>query len=230
MSRQTATSRLSISKARKEVNPNLVKNGDFEYAPPFVAVQTASMWIDGTATGGNTDEKPTPIGWYGSIVNGATCQFDTSTSHSGTKSMKLSTPTTGDYAEIKYRSTYYAGINPENKIICQPNTSYTCTYWMKTEYTSGDSNNGAKVTIIEGDGLGTTGTNTSGTEIKTTTDWTQYTVTFTTASTANSLNLECRIYGHTGDADLIMDAWFDDIVLKPTTPVTRTAATGRTAC
>ena len=54
------------------------------------------------------------------------------------------------------------------------------------------------------------------TKVKTTTGWTKYTTVFTTNSATREVNIEPRIYGHTGTGTLIMDAWFDDIVLKKT--------------
>src|SRR5690606_25576719 len=49
-------------KARQPVNRNLVYNGDFEYAPPFVAATTTSgRWIDGTAAGSTTNNL---FGWW----------------------------------------------------------------------------------------------------------------------------------------------------------------------
>ncbi len=62
--------------------------------------------------------------------------------------------------------------------------------------------------------------------MKTTTDWTYFTYTFTTDSNINYIKTAFRI-NNDGAATLIMDAWFDDIQLYPTTPVTRNVATGR---
>ena len=64
-----------------------------------------------------------------------------------------------------------------------------------------------------------------GTYVKTTTDWTLYTVTFTTAANTVYLAFDHRVYGHQGAATLIMDAWFDDIYLAPTTNPGRIAIT-----
>jgi hypothetical protein len=107
-----------------------------------------------------------------------------------------------------------------------PSTSYTLTWWMKTNYTSGDASQGATVGLIEFTGAfsATTFNRNDAATLKTTTDWTQYSLTVTTQTTTRFINIQPRIYGHTGTATLIMDAWFDDIVLTKTTPDTRSAA------
>lgn len=211
--------------ARKLVNGNLVKNGDFEFAPPFTAATaTGARFIDGTAAGSTSNNL---FGWYISgIVGSASAKFDNTVSYSSTNSLKVSITATGSYIEVFLPTETGAGAGYYGKIIpVLPNTSYTLTYRMKTNYVSGDATNGAAVVLIGSTGAGTDATSSvSGTYVKTTTDWTQYTLTLTTAATVRYLQINPRVYGHQGTGTLIMDAWFDDISLKPTTSTTRAAA------
>jgi hypothetical protein len=215
---------------RRAVGGNMVLNGDFEYAPPFVATQTADGWIDGTASGGGTGNIPTPIGWYLNINNNAAGSIQPDEKKNGSYALKLSTTGTGvSYVEAHHHSnTYYGYAGFDDTIPVLPSTSYTLSVWMKTRYVSGDSNDGAYVNVSQGDGdkNGITSNNT--TKIKTTTDWTFYSITFTTNAATRFIGVQARIYGHTGAGTLIMDAWFDDIALKPTLPVTRALAGNRT--
>lgn len=65
------------------------------------------------------------------------------------------------------------------------------------------------------------------TNVVTSTDWTKYELTFTTGATVRFITPSCLVTGNDGDGTLIMDAWFDNITLYPTTAITRSAATGR---
>ena len=95
---------------------------------------------------------------------------------------------------------------------------------MKTNYVSGDSNHGANIAWLVSSGAGASDATTNTTLIKTTTGWTQYTGTFTTTATARFLTPRLTLYGHTGTATLIMDAWFANITLTPTTNTIRIAS------
>lgn len=211
---------------RGYVSDNLVYNADFEYAPAFTATQTGGGWIDGTLAGSATNNN---FGWHGNGSGTRSIQFDSSNSHGGTYSLKASTLAAASYVEIrsnKVGSTYNTA--PGVGFDMKPSTSYTLSYWMKTNYTSGSSSHGAYISMLEAQGDGTnTGSAMAPTYVQSTTGWTKYTFTFTTAATTRRGHIEPRIYGHTGSANLIMDAWFDDIVLKPTTAVTRTTQPNR---
>jgi len=199
------------SKPRKKIDANLVFNGDFEYAPPFTATtNTSPRWIDGTATGSTTNDL---FKWYFNKSGSGEARFDNSVSHSSTYSMKLSTTAPSSWIELK--SDGAVAYNAAAGFLLQPNTAYTLTYWLKTNYVSGDSGGGANLFILYQKANGSASGSTSGTYIKTTTDWTQYTINFTTASDTYWGHVEPRIYGHTGSGTLIMDAWFDDITLLP---------------
>lgn len=209
---------------RQDVNPNLIQNGDFEYAPPFTAATTTdARFVDGTSGGSTTNSLfrwATNLG--GSNRN---VQFDTSISKFGGASIKCSTTGTASNAFASpVRAPGTASIVKQFAIPALPSTSYTLSFWMKTNYTSGDSNDGAHMRLEEFTGDGATITSTDSTKLKITSDWTQYTVVVTTSATTRFLVPIACVRGNTGTATLIMDAWFDDIILKPTTATTRLTA------
>ncbi len=199
------------TKKRGVVGGNLVYNGDFEYAPRVNVPQTTGgNWVDGSATGSGSN---TLFGYRAfNYLNSFSAQFDSTVKRSGSYSLKIST--TGVNSTIGL-GTSGSGTNPPY-ITCSPSTSYTVTFWMKTNVVSGDAASGAFMRLSGG-------TTADSTKIRTTTDWTQYTLSVTTSSTANKISIEVRIIGNDGAGTLIMDAWFDDIELRPTTPTTRTA-------
>jgi hypothetical protein len=204
-----------------DAGQNRVFNGGFESAPAFTAATTtAQRWIDGSAAGSTVDDQ---YRWaFRSGTGSASAQFDSSESNSGSQSLKIATTATGSYIEI---ANYRTGGNPSVAeaaaylVRVLPNTSYTLEYYMKTNVTSGDSNNGATLNITQHSlsaGSGLTGANPG--YVKTTTGWTKYTLKFTTHADAAYIVVDPRIYGHSGAGTLIMQAWFDDIVIRPTSP------------
>jgi len=214
-------------KPRKVVNKNLVTNGGFEFAPPFTAATTTgNRWIDGTA-GGSTGANI--FAWsFRSEGGTASAKYDSSVFKNGLYSLKLSTLATGSFIEVaNYRAAGNPGVGElADLILVKPSTSYTYSFWMKTNVVSGDSNSGASINFNEHSATGGAAVATNATTaIKTTTDWTFYTGTFTTNAATSYIVVDPKIYGHTGAATLIMDAWFDDIVLTPTTPTVRTLVT-----
>lgn len=220
-------SRETPSKTRKGVNGNMVYNGDFEIAPVVnVATTTAARWIDGTAAGSTTNNI---FGW-GVVTKTGTAEaiFDSTSPSSGTESIKVSTTATASKIEVGSNGIDTAANNRISCISVLPSTSYTLTFRMKTQLNSGTATGGARVGVNTFTGAGTyVDTPVLTTAIKTTTDWTTYTSTFTTSATVRLLAVYLIIDGSGGTATLIMDAWFADITLTPTTPTTRTAATGR---
>jgi len=210
---------------RVPANGNLVKNFDFEVAPTFVAAQTTSgRWIDGNAAGSLTNSTYKYA--FSSKSGTGQVQFDTSVSHSGVGSMKVSTTDVSSNIEVSNVIANTAA-NMVFAIPVSPGVSYTGTYWMKTNYVSGDATNGANMDFITRNAASTALTVNATTKVKTTTDWTQYTVTFTADATANFVTLRMRVDGLTGaPATLIMDAWFDDIYLAPVYPEGRVPANG----
>ena len=211
----------------KEVIPqrktpdNLLSNGNFEYAPPFTAAQTtAGNFINGTATGSASNNSP--YIWGFQKGNTATAQFDSTVSKFGTNSMKITTGSASAYGEVNLYGPFVLATTKNTLIPVLPSTAYTISWWMKTEYVSGDASQGATVGLIEYNGIPGSTTFNSGTTIKTTTDWTYYSYTITTQSTTRFFNVQARIYGHNGTGTLQMNAWFDDITLTKTYPVKST--------
>lgn len=219
------------TKTRKLVNNNLVYNGDFEIAPPAatnVATTAGDRWIDGTA-GGSAPSAQSVFGWaYYNWTTSYAAQIDTTTSHGGSASLKLSTTATASTVGVQI-NTQSTASHLSNNIPMLPSTSYTLSCWVKTNVVSGTSTTGARVQFITRTGDGTTGVTTTNvvTGLLTTQDWTQYTTTFTTGATARFGTPSLQIVGNDGAGTLIMDMWIDDIQLYPTTPVTRSTATGR---
>lgn len=205
----------------------MVFNGDFGIAPVVnVPITTQYRWIDGTASGNNV---PTTIFGWGveSLTGTGGAQFDTSVKYSGNASMKLSTSAVSSTVEVSQKANS-SFINSTIPVL--PSTSYTVTGRIKTNITSGTATTGAQLRAIElqGNNSSTAATNTIASGIVTTQDWTQYTLTFTTSATTRFIKMLCRIVND-GAATLIMDAWFDDIELRPTTAIARTSATSRSS-
>lgn len=216
------------SKARKSVGGNLVPNGDFSFSPPLTAATTAAggKVTDGTA-GGSTVSAPQGLlfKWYSFISGTGAHKYDSDSTFSS--SYKISTTAAASYVETFLTNSLGGASGYFSKSIpVLPNTSYSYSFWMKTNYVSGDSSDGAKISFTESLYDGTTAshqTNTSA--IKTTTGWTKYSGTFTTTAGTRWLQVNPMIYGHTGAATLIMDAWFANIVITPTTNITRQSIT-----
>jgi len=211
---------------RKSVNENLVKNGDFSVVPVVNVPTTSSgRWIDGTALGSTTND----IFKYSLFSTSGTVSsvFDTTNLYLGKPSLKVSTLAISSFAEV---CTSINGYNPAtipftNTIYLKPSTSYTIRYAMKTVLNSGSTSGGAMISVHENNGSGTRLAQTATiTAVNTTTDWTVYSATFTTNAATTRAELRLQVYGHLGTGTAIMDAWFADVVLTPTTPTSRTAA------
>lgn len=212
------------SKQRKLVGDNLVYNGDFEFAPPInVATTITANWIDGTTGGSATNSL---FGWAtAGLIGTASVLFDNSTSNSGNYSLKVSTLAIGSTSQaFLSNSTTVVPPSPPG-ILALPNTSYTVTFRMKTTANSGSATTGAQMIVSERSGSFVQSQTTSSPGITTTTGWTQYSLSFTTASNTRYITLKLSVTGNDGTATLIMDAFFDDIVLVPTVNVTRGLAT-----
>lgn len=194
-----------------ETNNVTIANGDFSaYPTAQVATTSGGRFIDGTATGSATDPG------YGGIIFGksgtASAMLDSSTYNTSPASLKLSTLATGSYIEARLGgvNSYWGRFG----FWLTPGHSYTLTFYMMTNYVSGDAGTGATVDVIQSDANGNSvSTENSIGGVKTTTTWTQYTINFTANRRAAWAHIEPRIYGHNGVGTLIMDAWFDDFVL-----------------
>lgn len=209
-------------KARKaSVNANMVKNGNFEYAPPFTAATTTGgRWIDGTSAGSTTND----VFRWNNVVSIASfaCSFDSTVSRSGSYSLKLDALDAtgrGRVWNAPYEGTTTQGNITKYGIPVLPNTAYTLTGWIKTLNVVATS---ARITATQYDGSGTLGTSTNSGFVTGTSDWTQVTATFVTAATAQYVNIKCDM----NSAGAIQTAWFDDISLLPVYPEGRVPANG----
>ena len=205
---------------RKAVN-SLIFNGDFEYAPPFVAAtNTVSRWIDGTAAG---SKDKNAYGWGTTGCTGTVAaQYDNNIFHSGKNSLKLSTLATGSQVTVStVASTSATGIRSQ-AILLKQGVSYTLSGWIKTKVNSGAATTGTRmmINLIKADGT-FSASKFAATSITTTTDWTYYTVTFTPSGDQAWAYVVCDVRGQDGTGTLIMDAWFDDITFTTTTPTVR---------
>lgn len=216
--------------ARKRDDGNLVKNGGFEYAPPFTAATTTiTRYIDGTAGGSTTNDL---FGWgiEGTNSTGTvSARFDTSNVNSGTYSMKVSTTAVASACDVRITRNISAANVLQYGIPVSPSTSYDVSFYMQTVANSGSATTGAHLRIGQYTAAGAGITSSDSTKIQTTTGLTRYTFSFTTSATTAFLIPGVRVVGNDGAGTLIMDAWFDDIVLTATTPQVRAAASGRVA-
>lgn len=212
----TLTKTYPVKSTRSLVDNTIIYNSNFEYVPTGTTATTSgSAWIDGTATGVTNKGE---FGWVIFNYTGSwAAKFDTTEKASGTASMKISTTAVSSTIGVSNQEGT-ALSNQINNMPIAPNTSYTLSFKMKTLVNSGSATTGAYLSVIgyKVDGFSGassfTGT-TSSTRVNTTTGWTDYSITFTTASTAYYLRPELRIIGNDGTGTLIMDAWFDDITL-----------------
>ena len=166
-----------------------------------------------SATG---DIARTTSGWiedikyfaYASGGGSYSTEFDSAVTRTGRLTLKSSTTATASYSETFFSGGQ--GYNSIKGIIVKPSTSYRLVCYMKTNYISGDATNGAAIsyTFSKSDGTSSAGGATSA-YIKTTTDWTKYTLDITTGADTAYIQPFFKIYGHQGTATLIMDAWFD---------------------
>lgn len=207
---------------RRSIWENLQKNADFELIPTFVAPTTStSVFVTGTAGGSATDNTYT---WATNKGGTAQVFFDTAEKHSGSSSIKVSTLATGSF--MYARTVPGSATNQKLRdyaIIVAPNTSYTVEFWMKTNLVSGSAASGARLALVQYNNAASALTTTQSTAVLTTTDWTKYSFSVTTQATCSFLEIQCRVVGNDGSATLIMDGWFDDIVIRPTTEIVRTA-------
>lgn len=215
------TSWVKKAGARKTPNENLIYNGDFEIAPPFVAATSGNgRWVDGTSGGSPSNNVP---GWSMPSTPTGTgeARFDSAVFSSGSKSMKVSIKATGSSTGV----SSYLSNTPSNQmasgIPVSPSTTYTIRYRIKTTVISGSAVSGAFLVLREQSNTGSTVTTTSGVKINTTTDWTEYQFSITTNATTRFLAIDLNVKGNDGSATLIMDAWFDNLVLLPAFPTRR---------
>lgn len=226
--------------ARRQSINNKVINGDFETIPPFIAVTTSNnVIVDGTASGSVSAKQPSATKklyqWKLNIFNttSGSARYDES-------GMKVTGLAVKERVNLTLAHRIFGDLNEAddiryNLIPVQPSTSYTLTVRIKTivSNTFGTAGlYGANLEVIQHSGTAAVSAQnlrgTSNNKIAVTTDWTTYTMAFTTGVTTRYVNLFFGIFGNATDyAD--MTAWFDDLTLDTTIPSTRTLATNRVA-
>jgi hypothetical protein len=208
---------------RKFVGDNLIYNGNFEYAPPANVDMTSAAvnWIDGTVGGSSTNKL---FGWLNYSGTAGKILFDNTDSHSGLYSLKVSNTVVGSAIQagnVTNNAGIINGLGAANVPLI-PSTPYTLTFWMKTQLNSGSSATGAGIYVRETSGTGSQIVQSGSIgAITTTTGWTKYTYNFTANAATRYVILKISVEGNNGAATLLMDAWFDDIVLLPTTNIMR---------
>lgn len=215
-------------KARKLINGNMVKNGDFEYAPPFTAATTtASRYIDGSAGGSTTNDL---FGWAIESNGSAgtfSAQYDSSSPYAGSYSMKISTLAIASAISVRsIRNSSTTADILRNGIPVTPNTTYNVSFVMRTNLVSGSATSGAFLRINHFNSAGSSVTSTDSTKVQTTTGQTVYTFQLTTGTATTLLIPNMQVVGNDGAATLIMDAYFDAISITPVYPEGRVPANG----
>jgi len=187
-----------------------VFNGGFELGTG-AAARTTSGWIE--------DEK---YGWYAvSWTTAWAASFDATISHSGSKSLKLSTTdATGKTYIFNFSSVITAADMTKSLPRIKPNTLYKLSAWVKTNNAAA---NAVYFASIQYDSSAVIGTTTDSSKLTGTNDWTLITTTLTSDADAEFLAIQL-IYGVDGN---VADAWFDDIKLEEV--VTNTTFLGKVA-
>lgn len=219
-SARTATgARTPVAIPRRQISGNTVFNSSFEFAPVTNVAQTVTNWIDGTASG---SASRTPYGWYGINQAGSgTIQFDNTTSHSGSLSLRLSNTTTASGTRLSMtNSGNYAGLTSANigdLIPFFPGLNYTFGFWAKTNNLPAG---GAAMQIKE---LSRTLSVLQTRSVSTpsgTNNWANYSSTATSDPACAYLGI--LIFNST--TGNVCDLWIDDLYLALTTALGRTAA------
>jgi len=188
---------------RQDVGSVTIANASFIYTPTFVDPQTATNWIDGSATGSATDKR-SGFAVFG-LDNSVEAFFDEQESYDGSPSLYYATVGVNSRITLQTAlTTSGAGLAQCSQI--KPSTAYVGTFRLKTQYVSGDSS-GVIASFVERTGTGTQAVVNSISAIKTTTDWTDYTVSFTSGSTSRLLTFRSVLTGNTGSADLLLECW-----------------------
>lgn len=203
-------------KSRKLVNGNMVVNGDQSFVPPFTAATTTSArWVDGTAGGSTTNSL---FGWDVLLEFAGAASFD-STNGNALKIATTTNPPSNNH-RVSFENTIgiTAAILKNQGIPIVSGTQYRVTFEMKTDSVTSTNSRGARCSVLSysNDATGST-QELNFSYVSGTTAWTTYTGTFTATANRAFLRLLLEIRGEEGTA------WFRNITLTPTTPVTRTA-------
>src|SRR5882672_4340678 len=134
--------------AHENAGQNLIFNGDFESAPSFTAATTTTArWIDGTAAGSTTADT---WGWAMNNHTGTSqIQFDSSVSHAGANSLKLSTLATASRADAGIATAVNAANIAKYGIPALASTTYTVSFFQQTTVSSGSSTSGMFLRALE---------------------------------------------------------------------------------
>lgn len=229
----------SPMKARKaSVNANMVKNGDFEYAPPFTAATAnqTDRWIDGTSGGSTTNNL---FGWKSaatSVYSGGTSysmRYDTILSRSCIRIVSVGKIYKSGSIITQmgaYRTAYTASSLLEsdrlNMIEVQPNTTYTLTglYYIN----QCDAQVQPRVQAVEYNAaLTRVATTTADTLQDTSVAWRTVTTRFTTSATSRYVSVAGVVLGIGADfTDGNCDVAFTGVSLTPVYPEGRVPANG----
>jgi len=189
---------------------NQIKNGGFEYAPPFTASTTLTQkWIDGTANGSATNNK---YGWGNCALAGSvSSSFDFYSYNTGIKSLLITQNDVGSIIAVCNYEIGGASAMSKYGIGILPQKTYYFSVDAKTVYREGDST-GVQLSFCYRNSLGTLINCIKPTAIKTTTNWTTYNYSGKTIdNTAIYVVPKMSIEGSGGAATLLMDAWIDNI-------------------
>lgn len=209
-----STARDAVSPPRRTVGEAFVLNGDFTTVPTLVAPQTTTGYINGTATGSAVPIAGSNWAVFG-LNNSITAQIDNTVTFNGKATLKLATTDVNSRVTAQnILSATRAGMLQAIPVL--PSTAYTCTFYMKTNVTSGDSDDGAHTAFVERNSEGGQVVVNADTPVKITQDWTLHTISFTTNSATRFLTIRPHVTGNTGTATLIMDAWFADFRVSST--------------
>lgn len=208
------------TRKRQLVGGNLVTNGDMSFIPPFTAATgNTTTFIDGTAGGSTTNN----LFKYGMIFfsGGGPAAFDTVTTINNKTSISL-TANAGSRGALLYGNNGNGGVSPATQCLIpvNPSTSYTLTYWLKTDANVAANSACGGWRFYNGD-FSAGAETLSATKFGPSTAWTQVTDTFTTASTTRYLLLQAR---QDVTPSVAATIWWGDIQLVPTVNTTRALA------
>ena len=205
---------------RKLVGGSLADNGDLSFIPGVITsnTTTSSRWVDGSAGGSISNN----LFKYGIVffTGSGSVGFDTTNPINAKPSIILAA-NAGSRGAVIYGNPSNGSASAGHQLIpVSPNTSYTLSYYIKTD--ANVAVNSACGGRIEYSGSLSAGAETlSSTKFSANTGWTQVVETFTTASTTQYLLLQAR-----QDVAPAVTAtmWWGDIRLTPTVNTSRNLA------
>lgn len=209
-------------KKRPNVGGNLVKNGDFEYAPPFVAATntTSSVWVDGTAAGSASNDV---IGWYKITGVGThAASFDSVVKNSGNYSMKIEATNTtgrGRIMNTPFETSTTPDLIRKYGLPVLRGQDHRLIAYVKSNNMP-DSSLKLAVQFFTGQGASISTTNSP--FFPATQDFTLYTAIITAPTNAEyaRISFEQTVAGN------ICQAWIDDLSFLPVYPNERDSANG----